>query len=140
MKKTPRIDKSKLPFGIGGHVVEPRRGDSQEHLVWIRKLPCVVWKTAGAEAHHLIRVPQSLRSGRGMALKELDIFAIPLCHTPHMVLHDGPLDEAGYLLEVAGIEDAPRYALGLAAQSPDPEIRSYAKELLKRKETDHASE
>lgn len=66
-----------------------------------------------------------------MALKELDIFSVPLCHTPHMVLHDGPLDEQEYLKETAGIDDAPRYALKLALQSPDPEIREYAKELLK---------
>lgn len=135
MKKAtriPRIDKSRLKHGVETHVKEERRGDSKEHLRYIRKLPCVVWSTSGAEAHHLIRVPQSLRSGRGMALKELDIFAIPICHAPHMILHDGPIDEPKFLLEAAGIEDAPRYALGLALQSPVEDIRLYARELLKR--------
>ena len=129
-KKTPRINKSELAFGVESHEREKRRGDSKAHLAYIRKLPCVVWGTSGAEAHHLVRVPQSLRSSRGMALKELDIFAIPICHTPHMALHDGDLDEPDFLRETAGIDDAPRHALKLALQSPDPEIREYAKELL----------
>ena len=131
MKKKPRINKSELAFGVETHEREKRRGDSKEHLVYIRKLPCVVWGTSGSEAHHLVRVPQSLMRGRGMALKELDIYSLPLSHTPHMELHDGPLDEAEFLMEKAGIDDAPRYALKLALQSPDPEIRKYAKELLK---------
>lgn len=130
-KKKPRIDKSSLAFSVTTQTVEPRRGDSPEHLRYIRKLPCVVWQTAGAEAHHLVRVPDDMGSRRGMAMKELDCFAIPLSHTPHMELHDGPLDEAEFLFEHAGIEDAPRYALRLALQSPDADIRAFAKELLK---------
>ncbi len=132
MKKTPRIDKSLLKHGIGGHVKEERRGDSEIHLRYIRKLPCVVWNTAGAESHHLIRVPHIYGDNRGMALKELDIFTIPICHAPHMILHDGPMDEEEFLRDHAAIDDAPRHALKLALQSPVEDIRLYARELLKR--------
>lgn len=65
-------------------------------------------------------------------MKELDIFAIPLIHSVHMDLHDGGIDEPQFLLERAGIEDAPRYALEhYGLKSPDADIRSFAQQLLK---------
>ncbi len=132
-KKNPdAIDKSKLRFGTPPKTARPHiPGMSKEHLDWIRLQACVVTRSIGASAHHLVRVPKHL-GRRGMAMKELDIFAIPLIHNVHMDLHDGELDEPQFLLERAGIADTPRYALETyGLKSPDPEIRDFAQKLLK---------
>lgn len=132
-QKNPNaIDKSKLRFGTPAKSARSLvAGMSAEHLDWIRLQACLVTRSIGASAHHLIRVPKHL-GRRGMAMKELDVFAVPLIHAVHMELHDGELDEPQFLLERAGIEDAPRYALeNYGLKSPDPDIRSFAQQLLK---------
>lgn len=132
MKRTPRIRKDELAFPVETHVKEKRRGDSEIHTAWIRKQPCIVTGHGGSIAHHLLRVPHIYGDNRGMALKELDIFTVPLDEWKvHKPLHDGPLDEEAFFLD-KGIPNVHLVALNLAKRSPDPDIRAFAKELLKR--------
>ena len=128
MKKTPRIRKDELAFGVETHVVEPLRGNSKEHLAWIRKQPCVVTGFGPCEPHHLTRVPGGKR---GMGAKNLDIYTIPLTRHIHMALHKEN-KETEFLFDKAGMLDLIYQALSFATQSPDSEIRQYAKELLKQ--------
>ena len=129
--KTPRIDKSRLAHGVTSQLVEKRRGDSEEHLKFVRKQPCLVTGFGGCEAHHLTRVREDMGGMRGMSLKNPDIFAVPLAPHIHHALHQSN-QEVHFLMENAGIEDAVYVALKLAEQSPDEDIRNYARELLKR--------
>ncbi len=126
--RTPRIDKSQLAHGVETHVIEKCRGNSKKHLAWIRKQPCVVTGFGPCEPHHLTRVPGGKR---GMGAKNLDIYTVPLVRHIHAELHKGN-NEKEFLLKHAYIDDPPRYALGLAVQSSDADIRDYAREILTR--------
>lgn len=131
MKKTPRIRKDELAFGVETHEREKRRGDSPEHLAWIRKQPCVVTGFGPCDPHHLMRVEKGRGGCRGTGITNPDIFTLPLTRHVHDALpHNN--HEREFLLDKAGISDPVTTALEYAKRSPDPGIRAYAKELLKR--------
>ncbi len=69
---------------IGRHKRPPkqkREGDSEPHLVLIRRLPCCLCgRTGDTAAHHLLRVTGK---SRGMGMKNADKWAIPLCGFHH---------------------------------------------------------
>lgn len=125
-KKQPRI-----PREVPGKATEGKPGWSEEHLRWIRKQPCLVTGHTPCDAHHLLKVPSNLGAGRGMGLRNADIFAVPLDHwQAHMPLHDnGNAHETEWFAE-RGVVDPVASALGLAVMSPVKEIRDLAKELI----------
>lgn len=94
---------------------EGREGNSEEHLSFIRKLPCcVTLKVPCGEAHHL-----QMTGERGMGQKSSDRWAVPLTHALHMELHKlGSRKEAGWFRE-RGIEFPLDLAAALWAASPD---------------------
>ncbi len=65
------------------HKKAPIRFEDEDHLKWIRTLPCLLCGGT-AEVHHLLRVPTNERGG---AMKTGDRWAVPLCHEHHMLLH-----------------------------------------------------
>jgi hypothetical protein len=95
---------------------EEREGNSEEHLAFIRKLPCcVTLRTPCGEAHHL----QSGTGERGMQQKSSDRWAVPLTHALHMELHRlGSKREGGWFRD-RGIEFPLDLAERLWKASPD---------------------
>jgi len=76
----PRIARS-VPTSIR----QPREGMSPSHLAMVRDLPCCICgSTESVQAHHLLRAEPG---SRGMALKNADKWAIPLCLREHDALH-----------------------------------------------------
>ena len=61
---------------------------SKAYLRHVRQTPCLACRSPYPSAHHLQRV-----GGKGMALKTDDKWAVPLCHTCHMDLHQGGRSE-----------------------------------------------
>lgn len=94
---------------------EEREGNSEEHLAFIRKLPCcVTLKVPCGEAHHLQQTGE-----RGMGQRSTDRWAVPLTHTLHMELHRlGSRKEGGWFKD-RGIEAPLDLAAALWAASPD---------------------
>lgn len=123
---------------------EPKRrpGDSKKHLGWVRKLPCVCCypfpydlpddaERAG-EAHHLVDItpygPQ-----KGTALKNEDVWVIPLCpehHRGRSGIHAvGSRNQDAFLAAFGYSVKAVDLALSFALSSECDKIRTYAKEL-----------
>lgn len=96
-----------------------------KHLEFIRSLPCLCCGRLGAEAHHLLRVPQEYLgpkkgyenllipkyNGRGLAMKNPDAFALPLCHKCHMNLHNDGNEKAFF--EYLGLSNPAKFALDI---------------------------
>lgn len=95
---------------------EGREGNSEEHLAYIRKLPCcVTLRTPCGEAHHL----QSGTGERGMQQRSTDRWTVPLTHALHMELHRlGSKREGGWFKE-RGIPAPLDLAAALYSASPD---------------------
>lgn len=69
-----------------------RPGMSAAHLALIRQLPCcVTGRRPSGEAHHL-----KSAGGRGMGLRSLDRWTVPMAHEPHM-----EVERAGSRNEIA---------------------------------------
>jgi hypothetical protein len=94
---------------------EGREGNSEEHLAFIRKLPCcITLRTPCGEAHHLQQTGE-----RGMQQRSTDRWAVPLTHALHMELHRlGSKREGGWFKE-RGIEFPLDLASRLYSVSPD---------------------
>lgn len=95
---------------------EAREGNSQDHLAFIRKLPCcVTLRTPCGEAHHL----KSGTGERAAGTRSSDRWAVPLSHTPHMELERlGSRHEPRWFKE-HGIDVPLDLAAALWAASPD---------------------
>lgn len=92
-----------------------RPGNSEEHLVALRKCPCVVTlRVPAGEAHHL-----KMTGERGAGMRSSDKWAVPLSHVPHMELErEGSRNERRWF-EKHGIDAPLDLAAALWSASPD---------------------
>ena len=104
-EKKTGIDRSK--FAAGGR----RKGESSEHLAWIRTHRCLVGDGCGiiTHAHHV-----RSNTGAGTGYRPDDRWAVPLCPKHHAELHQkgAKTFEAKYCLNLRSCAEA------LADQSP----------------------
>lgn len=138
--KKARIDKAALPIGITAKVKDRRiPGMSAKHLAFIRGLPCVVCVAGatlaqkqnmprGGQAHHLC----SVRNRRGMGIKELDMYTLPLCpehHTGKDGVHSVGSKREALWFANRSVPDIISLCGQFCKVSPDLEIRKVWKEM-----------
>ena len=93
-----------------------RPGNSEEHLVAIRKCPCVVTlRVPAGEAHHL----KQNTGERGAGMRSSDKWALPLSHVPHMELERESSRNEAKWFERHGVDAPLDLAAALWAASPD---------------------
>ena len=124
-------DYERKPIAQKSATKREKRMVDEDHLAFVRTLPCLVCGIISGEAHHLLSAPE-----RGMSRRSDDNHTLPLCHRHHMALHHTG-NERKYLLEHAalpepvqlseliyGISGNELKALGLIARFTGPDAEN----------------
>lgn len=100
------------------------RVNSKKHLNYVKSFPCSITKDGEhcngipVDPHHLMKM-----KGRGLALKEMDMWAVPLCRRHHREVTDYGDEEVFWAHYNMSYETVKEIAINLSNESPDPEIK-----------------